>query len=256
MSKPVLTHCALRLGDNLAHLHFLRALAVRNPNRQFIHYAHQHYLPQLIEVVCDLPNLTVRDLAHAQDTGVDAWKNQMQIWEEHPRKNDYAAFYLDFFSWLAPQLGFVSPFSTAAHLLFDYPGLLHYAAEPLDFLVVNSAPQSGQWAAAHTELPALDALAQELAKAGKTILTTRPVTGCATTRGESVTAIGAQAISARCIIAVSTGPSWPTFNVWSAAAAPLRILLIDHERINLAPNTHHAQTVAQVREILAAHKML
>lgn len=250
------THCALRLGDNLAHLHLLRALAQHRTGYQFVHWAHRHYLPQLIEVVADLPNITLHDLRY-QPKGIvshDAWKNAGGYWEQHPQRNDYAAFYLEFYEQFAARLGLHSPFSKADDLLFNYPALLDYKSDPFDFLVVNSPPQSGQWMA--YELEALDQLARDLFCQGHTVATTRPLRGIPCTIPNTVTGVGGISIQARHIIAVSTGPSWPTFNVWNVQTCALRIILIDRERIEIAPNTHHCKHVATARSILTDKGLL
>lgn len=60
--------------------------------------------------------------------------------------------------------------------------------------------------------------------------------------------IGLSSQNCRFILMVSTGPSWPTFNVWNRDTP--RIILIDHERINITPNTAHCSSVEAVRKIL------
>jgi hypothetical protein len=248
------THCALRLGDNLAHLHFLRSLAQCRLGHQFIHYAHRHYLPQMIEVVCDLPNIQLRDLRYkpADVSSIDAWKNAGQFWETHDYRNDYAAFCLEFFAKLAGEMGLHSPFSKPSDLLFDYPALLDYGHDPIDVLVVNSPPLSSQWMG--YDGAALDRLALDMFERGQRVVTTHPVRGLPCTLPNTVTAIGGVSIKAKCIVMVSTGPSWPTFNVWARDA--LRIVLIDQERIELTSHTEHCRTVDHAREILTAAEYL
>lgn len=261
------THCALRLGDNLAHLHFLRALAKRNPDRRFIHAAHLCYLPQLVEVVCDLPNITLVDLESACDrhvpqdywtmrprwASVDAWKNAGGFWEAHPLKNDYAAFYLAFFDALAAEFGLECPFLEPGDLLFDYPALKHLRSEPSSWLVINSAPMSNQWSG--HDAARLDELIGSLRGH---VLTTFPCRHgqCVRDFDMTVSGVGALSLQTRHILMVSTGPSWPTFNVWNRDTVQTRIVLIDHERIEIAPNTHHCATIEQARAVLAQKGLL
>lgn len=241
----VRTFCALRLGDNLAHLHFLRALAVRHPELTFEHAAHRCYLPDLIEVVADLPNVVLRDLAHVDASEcVNAWKNVAGFWESHPLKNDYGEFMLDWFRVLACRLGLESPFSSPSDLWFSYPAL---DAQPREFdgvLFINSRAMSGQWLA--SDYAGLDALAVELSKSVATVVT-HQVAGLYRTQG-TITAIGQ--LRPRAIVMVSTGPSWPTFSVFNREYVKHRIALLTHERLTFDPNCHHAATVADARRLL------
>lgn len=68
----------------------------------------------------------------------------------------------------------------------------------------------------------------------------------------SVTAIGHVSQHADLIVMISTGPSWPTFNVWNRDSVRRRIILIDEEKIGLSSNTVQCPTVAQAREVLEA----
>jgi hypothetical protein len=55
---------------------------------------------------------------------------------------------------------------------------------------------------------------------------------------------------------VSTGPSWPTFNIYNQATVELRIIMLDNEKINIAPNTVHVSNEDQIWEVLKAKKLL
>ena len=243
------THCALRLGDNLAHLHFLRALAKARPADQFYHFAHQNQLGQLIEVVCDLPNLHLKDLETVADPAeqdhwkmrplaslgsVDAWKNADAAWETHIERSNYAPFMLDHFARLAERMqAGASPFKKPADLLFDYPGLLRYNAEPFDVLIVNSPPQSGQLKAFSFEHGAQ--LAIQLQAARKKVITTYPVKGVPCTQFNlmSVTAVGSLSRFACVVCGVATGPMWPCLNVYNANRWEAKRILICDEDVNL-----------------------
>src|SRR5580693_4479098 len=151
------THCALRLGDNLAHLHFLRKLAEAYPRHEFEHWLHGIYRPQCADVVLDLKQITLRTfpdnpsasrwwMSPEDRKSVDAWKNTNHFWQRHPLRNDYARFMLAWFKELAERMGLRSPLTKPEHLLFDYPMLKPPCADECasSILVVNSNPMSGR----------------------------------------------------------------------------------------------------------------
>jgi hypothetical protein len=255
------THCALRLGDNLAALHFLRGLARKYPEIHFRHAALLCYLQQLVDLTCDLPNLQLADTSFHNGHSWNLWKNADGFWETHPLKNDYAAFMLEFFTVAAKRMGLESPFATPDDLLFDYPALhganLPIKVEPLDVLFINSPPMSGQWSYDPVEL---NGLVQSLAQV-RSVITTHPtgirgIACTATLPGFSVTNIGQLSQHCRNIVMVSTGPSWPTFNVWNRDSVEFRLIFIDHETIGLTKNTEQCRTIAEATRVLKVRGLL
>ena len=125
---------------------------------------------------------------------------------------------------------------------------------PFDVLVVNSPPMSGQL----KYYSDLSATVLALKENGYKVITTRPVLGVECTQDYklNVSAIGSLSRQCRFIIMVSTGPSWPTFNIFNRDTVELRIILIDHERIHIAPNTIHVPNEASVLTILKEKKVL
>lgn len=257
------THCALRLGDNLAHLHFLRKLAEANPGHEFTHYAHNGYLGELRPVVEDMPQIKLRDLTAENNCGnfwerspntdsVNAWKNTGGYWENHPLKYQYAEFMLSWFHHLAGQLGLASPLQKPDDLLFDYPALRPPVpiCDPFDFLVVNSRPMSNQ--APAYNLDEMECLIGELARK-YTVVTTHPsrvpVT-CTQLLGLNVTQIGQMSQRCKYIVMVSTGPSWPTFNVWNKDTVDYRVIIIEREWIGLSQRTEQRLTASGARQVL------
>ena len=247
----VTTFSDVRLGDNLAHLHFLRKVAQANPDVTFEHAAHLCYLPQLIDVVADLPNIVLRDVRYIEKKrAINSWKNAGRFWERHELRNDYGAFMVAFFDKLAAEMGVANPIKTPADLLFDYPAIKDTAAEPFDFLVVNSEPMSGQWRS--MDIGDVDQLAIDLSLRHK-VVTTRPVRPfipCTQRTNVSVTGIGGISRFCKCVVMISTGPSWITFNVWNQKTVKLRIVFLEEERVELSPNTHTTNRVEVARELL------
>jgi hypothetical protein len=255
--RSVVTFCNLRLGDNLAHLHFMRSLAKAYPSIHFVHGAMREYLPQLVDVVCDLPNLQLMESAHVPAGAINAWKNDCGYWERNPLRNSYAPFMLEWFGVLAARMGLDCPLTKPSDLLFDYPALerQYLGAKPFDVLLVNSPALSGQFRGYHENL--FFNLCSDMQRAGLSVWATERVdiVNCTKDCGLNVTQIGQLSQFARCIIAVSTGPSWPTFNVWNVHIP--RLLLIDHERLDgIVPNIRHSARIDDAREYLRELKML
>ena len=272
--KIISTFNALHLGDNLVHLHFLRKLAQRYPDIHFKHAAQQQYLQQLMPLVEDMPNMGLCCIEHTGQGAINAWRGAGNHWYTHPQRNDFVAYHLDWFRYLARLMGLESPIHCARDLLFDYPALkAHGKCEPaFDFLIVNSAPNSGQWSGYSAE--GFQNLAGWLHYQGKRVVTTAP-TGldevwCTSTgfpfapmfpnaerRPLDVTQIGFISQICRCIIGCVTGPMWPCLNVWNADTVQLRVHLLDHERVDYVPErTVHCNSLSLVPELLKERGLL
>lgn len=267
------THCALRLGDNLAHLHFLRKLAEANAGHRFIHFCHLDYFNQLQPVIYDQPRIALLPFTSSPASlsrwsasppgsfeSIDAWKNAGGFWQGHSLRSDYSAFMLEWFDHIASRMELASPLKRPKDLLFDYPALNRPLADaPKDhILFVNSQPMSGQLPGIGME--ALDALGLDLADSNPTarIITTSALSQkrlnvtCTQDLGFSVTTIGRLSCYARHIVMVATGPSWTTFNLWSAAKVDKRVVLCE-ESLDGIPAS---QTCATFARILPAREYL
>jgi hypothetical protein len=260
------THCALRLGDNLAALHFVRQCALRNPEIDFTHYAFAGYLDQLYPMVSDVLNLTVLPLEdvsepaanqwvrvpRAEFESVDLWKNSGGWWDALPNHDDYGKTMVAFFHHAAEKLGLESPIWTPRHLLFDYPKLrsTHPISGPFDFLIVNSIPLSGQFQQYSPR--EFERLAFAIGEK-YSFITTQKISRhvpCTTDYGMSVTEIGQLSQNCRAIVMVATGPAWPTFNIWNLETIELRVIAYDFEEVNLAPNSVHVRSVEAIAGVL------
>lgn len=269
------SHCALRLGDNLAALHLLRGFARAHPDRRFIHYAHLAYIHQLAEVVCDLPNLQLCDLESVAEPwspecandywhmaprpllrSVDMWKNAEGFWEHHPLRLDYARFMLEHAHRLKARFGLEhNPFERTEDLLFDFPALASWEFPAFDCLVVNSPPQSGQLPGYSKE--GMELLVGELAQRMSVWTTGRTRHApCTLDRNMTVAQIGAMSRFCRVIVMVSTGPSWCTINKWNAETIEHRVILLHPERVELAKNTVHAANAEEARRMLMLRGVL
>lgn len=264
VGRVISTFNAYHLGDQLFTLHYLRAQAKAHPAIHFSHAAPETYLPQLAPLTADLPNLSLSAAESAIFRApLNTWLGADGWFYSQPDRHDFVAIYLRHFARLSHALGLPAPFTTARDLLFDYPALAPATAAYTGLrgvLVVNSTPQSGQFQSfSHDGFDRIIAL---LHAAGHTVYTTAPSRTpdalCTLDLGCSVTDIGRlSADHVTAIIGVPTGPMWPTFNVWNANTTPLRLLLLDTERVNLLPeSTVHANHLSLVPELLKTYGLI
>lgn len=273
MNRSISTFCAFRLGDNLCHLHFLRRLALAYPEYEFKHYLHQPYFEACRDLIIGAPNLRLSILQrHAalwtndrplDPSSFNSWKGIDGFWHNHPDKLDWVKFSLDWFRWLATKMGLDSPIFSPGDLLFDYERLRSPAEGQIhaDFLIVNAPPQSGQ--VPGLDIDHLDRIACSLAKRFQVVVTNDSPRSkqllCTQRLGWSVTDIGRLSQCVKYIVMVSTGPSWPTFNVWNQHTLARRFIILGSETINLPLAngfTHHCTSTAQLELALRASGLL
>lgn len=253
------TFCTYNLGDNFVHLNYLRKLAALYPDEKFVHAAQASLLPQLRDVVSDIPTISLIDLAQKEASSINIWKNRRGDFFGHQKRNDWAGFYLEFFEVLSRDLGVKNPISISTDLLFDYPAIYAKKYPKVDFLIINSTPFSNQFRNFWPEQ--LDAVVGKLASKGYSVITTSPSSHqvpCTQTSTPPMTVsdIGSLSLGCNYIFGVATGPIWPTFNVWNVSSVKLRVLLLDGERIEIAPNTHHVERINDGVKILEEHGIL
>jgi hypothetical protein len=258
MSPIIRTHNAYHLGDNLVHLHFLRKVALANPDRQFIHYAQNQYARQLRPVIADIPNIKLDDFGYMLPSdSINAWRGDRRFWYESPIRNDFVRFHFEsWFPYLCDRMEVENPMhSCPRDMLFDYPAIRHPINGsfplPFDILVVNAPPGSGQFQ--EYDASKMSSVIDRLVKKGWAIFTTG--TGIPHPFF-SATEIGSLSLHCHTILMVSTGPSWPTFNVWNQDSVKNRIILLDNERVNLAPNTMHCSRIEEAEEVLKGAGLL
>ncbi len=255
------THNAYHIGDNLVHLHFLRKVALANPDRQFVHYADWILLDhkscwRVTEIVADIPNIKLEPIGYTNPHSINAWRGDNQFWYDSKIRNDFVRFHTEeWFPYLADKMDVENPIKCAEDMLFDYPAIAAsrlLAHPPFDVLLINSAPCSGQFAL-FSEWQ-LGILAGDLAEKGLSVISTAPTpctkVQCTQDTRLSITDIGHLSLHCHTVVMVSTGPSWTTFNVWNQDSIKLRIILLDSERIDLAPNTMHCVRIEEATEVL------
>jgi hypothetical protein len=266
MSRRHDTYCGFQIGDTLIHLHFLRKLSENYPNDTFFHGVNVAHIPQMIEVIEDRPNIHLIDYRSRPANSLHVWKNDRGFWEHHALRDSHFPFHIQWFDDLSRRMGVENPFFLPEHLAFDYPALLKPTplSYPFDALVVNSAPCSGQFRAylsgpggcnnPEYMTPLIDAMA----KRHSVIVTQRcsAKVPCSLDYGISCTGIGNLSLFCKYIICISTGPSWPTFNVWNWKSAQLRLVLLDRENVQMAPNTVEVGTLEHAMGVLTERGLI
>ncbi len=254
------THNGYHLGDNLVHLHFMRKVALANPDREFIHAAQWQYIRQLGDLTSDIPNLNLTEYGYLTPSdSINAWRGDKQFWYSHPDRLDFVKFHVEaWFPYLAGRMNVENPIKCAKDMLFDYPAIQKSPHDKFDLgcdiLIINSTPDSGQLTG--YDGFELGNVALRLADKGHRISATamiqrdHPNIRRTCDVNYSVTAIGHLSLHCHTILMVSTGPSWPTFNIWNQESVKNRIILLDNERVNLSPNTTHCRTVDEASEVL------
>jgi hypothetical protein len=264
--KSVSTFNALHLGDNLVHLHFLRAMAKAYPEIAFIHGAPDQHLAQLYPLWQDLPNLTVTSIGITPPGALNAWCGADGWWYQQGDTADWLTVYTRWLDVLAERMGLVNPIKTRTDFLFDYPALhrdedrgqmTDQTSPSADILVINSAPMSGQ--ASGYDPGVFDRLIYSLRAAGHIVAHTAPSSSgnfCTLERKMDVTAIGRLSQTVKAIVGVSTGPKWTTFNIWNQDTVKLRLILCNHERVEMLPTVVSANSLTLFPEILREHGLL
>lgn len=263
------THNAYHLGDNLVHLHFLRKVALDNPDRQFIHYADWRYLQtksmyRVTDIIEDVPNIKLEPIGYTLPSdAIDSWRGANGFWYSHPDRLDFVKFHVEaWFPHLCDRMNVRNPIRTGTDMLFDYPAIKQSIRWPVPFdvLVINSIPSSGQFSGYNEN--ALADLASVLVARGNKVYLTQKLPPQYIQRSSmqdsefSVSKAGYLSLYCHTILMVSTGPSWPTFNIWNQESVKNRIILLDSERVNLAPNTMHCSRIEEAEEILKGAGLL
>jgi len=232
------TYMQWHLGDNLIHLHFLRKLSEKYPEIQFRHALQAGYIGQCKELTQDMPNITLAPLLeNQQQSGLDGWKGAGGFFFSHPKKLQFGALYLDLFSKLSKDMGLSTPFKTTDDLLFDYPAILEkQPASRYDVVLINSKPLSDQFKT-YNEKDFID-LAYTLRDTGLSVVTSHPIDGfdCTLDTQCTVTDIAAISLKAKYFIAVCTGAMWPSINVFNQDSHQFKIILNDHEVVDIGKN--------------------
>ena len=230
--NTVYTHINYHLGDNLIHVNYIKRAARKNPKIKFIHYAKKSYIKDLKLCIGKMENVQILPLRKRPFFSVDSWKNYGGYWGQHPHKNDFVKFHLNFFEILSKKLDIENPIQCRNDLIFEsdvfVENLKKY--ENYDILIVNSKPLSGQFIYEEQEF---NRLILSLAHKFK-LITTQKVKNlpCTTDYQMSVHDIGTLSLSCKYHLMISTGPSWVVLNDYNLNNSKGIFLLLQNEYID------------------------
>jgi hypothetical protein len=245
------------IGDCLFQAIYFNRVAPLYPNDTFVLYCND--IPQIIESVEHMPNVSLRPLAEKTASAINCWIGDGYYWHSSPLRGDHLAFYIHWFERISAKAGLTCPIRHKDEFWFDYPAL--HKTTPLshhfDFLVVNAEPRSGQFRYSPGEM---DELIAQLVKKGHSVVVTNPTTvpgvPCTLTHGISITGIGNVSNFCDRHIMISTGPSWPTFNVTNKNSVKLRLILLDSIKLDYGPSCQHFGYVQGARNYLATQNLI
>lgn len=249
------------LGDCFWHCLFMRKLAIQQPDDTFVLFCKSHYVQELTDVVRDVGNVLITQLDSPPNGSIPCWIGPFH--RDHQLRNDIVGFLIKWFDHLALLSGVTNPIRSRRDLICDYPRIfearryvLEYRPRLYDWMVINSQPMSGQFAHDHGSM--VELVASMLKRNPMLrVVTTVPtgISGVDCTQSSfpiklTVTEIGA--LSTRCenLIAVATGPIWPTFNIWNQRRFKHRLILLNEITINYGDDLPHFGSVAAASQYL------
>lgn len=243
----IFSHLDYHLGDNFVALNYMRRVVAADSSIEFTHAALPQYFQELAPVIADTPNVHLIDIRHRRSDSIDVWKNRGGRFYPHPKRNDWVAYHLEFFKDLSAELGVVNPMLEPHDFLMDYPAIKTFEFQPVDCIFINGPPLSGQLRGVSPQ--DLEMLVN-LLRRNYSVMTTEEMKE----KGLSLTALAAMSLKCKYIIGVATGPMWPMLNIWNDDK--LKLFLLNNERVNISPNTHHAESLAQAMNVLKREGVL
>ena len=213
------TYNTTHLGDNLIHLNYLRKL--KQPSR---HYCLPEYIEQL-QPLTEGTEIELIDLKYRTDSAVDSWSNKLNWLGYYKAREDWVTFHMRWFEHLSRELNVATPIWSTLDLMFDYPKLSAKKFPRFDYLILNCPPRSGQYP--NFSLDRFKLKVEQLQAHGHEVWTVEPTGICESTRehGMDVSEIGNLSNYCNHIIAIDTGPLWPTFNIHNIRTVESRLVL-------------------------------
>jgi hypothetical protein len=252
MSDPLITFNNYHLGDNINFLNYAKRVVLYNADISIKHYCLQALHHELAPFIEGVPQVELADIADYPGGGIDTWINSDGSWDAPFINHNWVFEHIGHFRRLSKELGVSEVIKTRDDFLFSYPEL--YRGNSLTeaskgaVLLINSRPMSGQFQAYDTNsFAALVKWIQD--EKGLNCITTEPTCLCPSTIEAKLSVAQIGALSRRCkvVMAVDTGPMWPTFTAHNDNE--LRIVFCDRHIFPLTDNTVTVNAVSAVPDI-------
>ena len=227
MSKSFDFHNDYHLGDCLYQLHYQIRLWYSAQIASTL-WCNPDYHAELAAFIPPQVGVKVAPLAERPSGSLDCWIGFENYHTSHPNWHDYVRLYVDWFKHLSRRAGVHCPIQQPGHMLFDSPAILgrQIPDEHYDVLLINAQPLSDQWD--HNPAAFLE-LVTQLRNQRLRILTTHPCgiqnVPATIDRKWKVADIARQSMNVDWIIAIDTGPTGSTFNVWNQTTVKGRFVL-------------------------------
>lgn len=203
---------AYNLGDNILQFNFMRRACRENTDLRIDYFCKAEYHGQLRHLIDTewSHQITLRPLEERPKGVLDTWIGS-GFYFDHPRRDYYNEFYLEWFQFLAEAMGIECPIRERNDVLMRHPGIV-LDNDPIDVFVINCQPKSGQF---EFEPHYWDHAMAEWAKTLKVVAigeTSAPGVIKATV---GLLSIADLACSAKEVVSICTGPLHMAFNTCS-----------------------------------------
>lgn len=235
-------HCFYHYGDNIQNLVYLNAIAKKYPDLNIKYGVNPIQINQIEEFI-SYENLDVIPINSVTANSVDLWKNRFNYWSRNSLKYEYYDFYLLFYSNISKKIGFSPDIKNKKHLFTQIKKNEEHCGN-YDILFVNSDPISSQFSYLESDLnDVIDKLSKKYR-----LITTKKYKSISSSsdNGLSLYQIGQLSLSCKCIIAISTGPSWPILNLENFKNKKPILLLGDSENVNFSAQSKMASSVDDI----------
>ena len=210
-------------GDCFYTLQYARKLCLANPEAEVHFFTRQNRTelmaflePALRMRIQILPHTALLNEAEAHDCWIG--REDKRWLNKQPAPWMWDTMQYEFARYLSEQMQVPCPYKSVRDVLFDSPQfeLETPLSKPVDYLIINGTPRSGQFRYNGREF---EELITHLHQQGASVVTTEQVSRddvpCTRSYGINMVGIGNIASYARNIIGVLTGPLHPCFNAWT-----------------------------------------
>jgi len=222
-------HCHYNYVDNIQNIVYLNLLSKSMPEVEFIYGINPNQISQVREFV-GVRNLSIISIKESPWHSIDMWKNRYNFWQRSYKRYDYYIFYMEFYEYFSKRIHVKNPIRSKYDLMTDN---IKSKEILYDVLFVNSKPMSSQFFYDENELNEKI----RLLNSHFNIITTRKVEGVQSTSDSSLSLydIGSLSSQCRCVVAISTGPSWPVLNKINYKNCLPILILCSDELVNFSP---------------------